>query len=90
MSGGITEWLRTTVAPWIKAGLDPLHAFLNGLPPWSWRAAMCAYLVLGVLWGVFLTKAYIYRGAPTQALWRDLRLWLPLLLLPYLLAYLFL
>ncbi|MCD6339180.1 MAG: hypothetical protein J7M29_07370 [Verrucomicrobia bacterium] len=76
--------------PLLKPWMDPIHAFLNGLPPWSWRLAVCAYLAIGGLWAAFLKREAVFRGAPSQARWRDLRLWLPLILLPYLLLYLLL
>lgn len=82
------EWLETHIAPALNALLDPLHQFLNGLPPPVWRGTVCTFLILGTCWALFLTRGYIYQGAPTAARWRDLRLWIPLLLLPYLIIYL--
>jgi hypothetical protein len=81
--------LESLLVPILSRLLDPWHHFLNTLPPWSWRLSVCLFLVVGTLWGLFLTKKSVFAGAPTPAAWRDLRWWLPILLLPYLLVYLF-
>jgi hypothetical protein len=88
MTDALRAFLDTSLAPLVKALLDPVHAFLNGLPPSVWRLAVCGYLVVGTLWAVGLKKSFVLEGAPSPAAWRDLRWWLPLLLVPYLLAYL--
>lgn len=88
MTDALRSFLENSLAPLLKALLDPLHTFLNGLPPSVWRLAVCGYLIVGTLWAVGLKKSYVMEGAPSPAAWRDLRWWLPLLLAPYLLAYL--
>lgn len=88
MGSALAAWLERVLAPVLKDLLEPWHAFLNGLPPPAWRLAVCAYLVLGCVWVVFLSRASVYAGAPSRSRWRDLRWWVPFLLLPYLLVYL--
>ena len=70
--------------------LRPIDAFLDGLPPWAWRLSVCLFLVVGSLWVLLIPRKSIYDGAPTQERWRDLRIWVALLTLPYLLIYLWL
>jgi hypothetical protein len=88
MWNAIQPWLEQIVVPMLRGVLDPWHAFLNALPPPVWRLAVCAYLVLGCVWVVFLSRGSVFAGAPSQSRWRDLRWWVPVLLLPYLLVYL--
>jgi len=85
----VQEMVESVVVPVLKPALDPAFEWLNGLPPWSWKLAVCIWLTAGVLWGLFLPRPFIYAGAPTGSRWRDLRIWLVLLLIPYLAVYLF-
>jgi hypothetical protein len=84
----IQSFLSSTIVPWLKLGLDPWHALLNALPSPVWRLAVCLYLLVGSLWVIALRRQFVYAGAPDHARWRDLRLWIPFLLIPYLLVYL--
>lgn len=88
MMDSLKAFLSDTLVPLLKLVLDPLNAFLTHLPPFLWHAAVCLYLLAGCLWTLRLTRDSVYRGAPDQARWRDLRLWIPLLLVPYVTAYL--
>lgn len=88
MKEAIQSFLEQTLVPVLKLGLDPWHAALNALPPAVWRMAVCVYLLAGTLWTLRLTREFVFRGAPDAAGWRDLRLWVPVIVLPYLLAYL--
>ena len=84
----LQAWLERVLVPLMKSVLDPWHAMLDALPPAAWRLAVCTYLVLGCLWVIFLSRSSVYAGAPSQSRWRDLRWWVPWLLLPYLVVYL--
>ena len=84
----IDRWLEQLLVPVLQSVLDPWHTLLNAMPSWVWRLAVCVYLVAGCLWVVFLRRSFIFAGAPDEANWRDLRRWVPLILLPYLLIYL--
>lgn len=68
--------------------LEPLHGFLDQLPPAVWRLSVCAFLLLGGLWTLFLSRESVFRGCGTQSRWADLRLWVCVLLVPYFLIYL--
>jgi len=88
MIDGMKEWLGAHWVPVLKWLLDPWHTLLAGLPPWVWRSAVCSFLILGTVWVMFLRREEVYAGAPSQARWRDLRWWIPLLLVPYVWVYL--
>ncbi|HZN57884.1 MAG TPA: hypothetical protein VFD71_07385 [Planctomycetota bacterium] len=54
------------------------------------QVAKGVFLIVFGLLGVgamLQSRGYIYKGAPSQAVWRDLRLWAIALLLLYGLAY---
>lgn len=88
MIESLRTFLAAHLAPVLQAGLTPVHAFLNSLPPPVWRLLVCLFLLLGSMWAIFLKREYIFNGAPSDSRWRDLRWWLPVLLFPYLLVYL--
>jgi hypothetical protein len=85
----ITFFLEQNLVPLLKPAFDSFHSVIDQLPPLVWRFSICAYLVLGTIWALFLSRDYVFLGSPDQARWRDLRLWVPVLLVPYLLIYLF-
>ena len=72
----------------LKPILDPLHGFLDQLPPAVWRMSVCAFLLAGALWTLFLSRESVFRGCQSQSKWADLRLWVCVLIVPYLLIYL--
>ena len=85
----LTQFLEQQLVPLLKPSVDAFHALIDPLPPSVWRFSICAYLVLGTVWALFLSRDYVLLGSPDRARWRDLRLWVPVLLVPYLLIYLF-
>tara|TARA_B100001750_G_scaffold211551_1_gene192839 strand:+ start:1247 stop:1516 length:270 start_codon:yes stop_codon:yes gene_type:complete len=85
----LTQFLEQQLVPLLKPSVDVFHAVIDPLPPSVWRFSICAYLVLGTVWALFLSRDYVLLGSPDRARWRDLRLWVPVLLVPYLLIYLF-
>ena len=85
----LTQFLEQQLVPLLKPSVDVFHAVIDPLPPSVWRLSICAYLVLGTIWALFLSRDYVLLGSPDRARWRDLRLWVPVLLVPYLLIYLF-
>ena len=85
----LTQFLEQKLVPLLKPSVDVFHAVIDPLPPSVWRFSICAYLVLGTIWALFLSRDYVLLGSPDRARWRDLRLWVPVLLVPYLLIYLF-
>ena len=85
----LTQFLEQQLVPLLKPSVDVFHAVIDPLPPSVWRFSICAYLVLGTVWALFLSRDYVLLGSPDRARWRDLRLWVSVLLVPYLLIYLF-
>ena len=85
----IILFLEQNLVPLLKPFFKSFHAMIDQLPPPVWRFSICAYIVLGTIWAFFLSKDYVLLGSPDKARWRDLRLWIPVLLVPYLLIYLF-
>ena len=85
----ITFFLEQILVPLLKPAFDSFHSVIEQLPPLVWRFSICAYLVLGTIWALFLSRDYVLLGSPDQARWRDLILRIPVLLVPYLLIYLF-
>lgn len=44
--------------------------------PLYWGIIVTVILYIGIgLWAILRPKKYIYEGAPSQAKWRDLRIW---------------
>ena len=86
----LREFLKSEVAPHLKSWLAPLDEWLTALPPWSWKASTIGLFVLGAVFALLFRRSYIYRGAPDGALWRDLRIWAVVFLVPYVLVYLLL
>ena len=82
--------LEKTLVPVLKVGLDPLHAFLDGLPPAVWRISVCLFILMGTVWTFFLSKESVYRGLDSRSRLLDLRIWVGVIVLPYLLIYMFL
>lgn len=85
---GLTRVIESVLVRVLKPVLDPLHGFLDQLPPSVWRGSVCLFLLLGGLWTLFLSRESVYRGCRTPSKWADLRLWVCVLLIPYLLIYL--
>lgn len=85
-----SQLLRESVAPAIKSLLAPLDAFLNSLPMWAAQASAIGLFVFAGIFAWCMPRRFIYLGAPDQALWRDLRIWATLVLVPYVLIYFFL
>ncbi len=83
-----SEWMKTNVAPHLRALLAPLDAWIDTLPLWTGTACAVALFVIVGLWAFTLKRSYVYLGAPDQARWRDLRIWAALVLLPYIIIYL--
>ncbi len=90
MIAHIRSLLESTLVPLLQLFMEPLNRALSQIPAPVWRITVCLFLLAGSGWVLFLSREFIYRGSPSRARWRDLRLWIPLLLIPYLWIYLFL
>lgn len=67
---------------------NPIDNFFDALPLWVGTVAAVSLFIIAGIWVWSLRKAFIYRGAPDMARWRDLRIWATLLLVPYIAVYL--
>ncbi len=84
----LTNTIESVLVRILKPFLDPLHGFMDQLPPSMWRISVCLFLLLGALWTLFLSRESVFRGCKTQSKWADLRIWVCVLIVPYLLIYL--
>ena len=80
---------RGPVERFLSALFRPVNEALGSIPLGAARWFAVGYIVLGALWTLLLPRKYIYLGAPSEARWRDLRLWAFVFLLPFALIYLF-
>jgi hypothetical protein len=71
----------------LAAFFGPINRALGAIPLSSARWVAVGYIAVGALWVFLLPRSYIYQGAPSQAWWRDLRLWAFVFLLPFALIY---
>ena len=66
---------------------DPIHQVMTSIPL-SWaRYFVLALLLLPLVALVMQKRSFVFRGAPDEKPWRDLRLWAVVVMLPYLLLY---
>ena len=84
----LTNTIESVFVRVLKPFLDPLHGFMDQLPPSLWRISVCLFLLLGALWTLFLSRESVYRGCETQSKWADLRIWVCVLIVPYVMIYL--
>lgn len=80
-------WLKDALVPPLRTVLGPLDRWLDGLPPWAGSACAVGLFAAAAVWVLFLRREFVYRGAPDQSRWRDLRLWAILALVPYVVIY---
>ena len=88
MWNAFSEFMKSNVAPHLKALLTPLDQLIDTLPLWVGTACAIGLFVIVGIWALTLKRSYIYLGAPDQAAWRDLRIWTIIVLLPYIIVYL--
>ncbi len=69
---------------------DPMNAFLGSYyQPYATIFAV-GFFVLAMVWvGVVLPKHYVNRGMEKKALWKDLRIWTVISMLPHVAVYLY-
>ncbi len=49
--------------------------------PMFWPKIIASLIYIGVIvWAWFRPKSYIYQGSPNKKLWRDLRLWVTVIM----------
>lgn len=76
-----------TLASLLETLFAPSNRWLSAIPVDAGRWFVLALLLIPL--GIVLRQkeAWIFRGAPDRARWRDLRLWACVILLPYVLLY---
>ena len=82
--------LRDTLGPPLKSIQTPIDDWLGGAP--MWVALACALGLYGValVWVWCLRREFVFRDAPDQRWWRDLRIWATVVTVPYIVIYLLL
>ncbi len=54
---------------------------LKSIPIGTVKIIGAIFFLIVMFWAVTRPKAYIFRGAPDQSAWRDLRIWAVIVLL---------
>jgi hypothetical protein len=85
-----SDMIRSTLGPPLKSLHGPLDLWLSSLPMSVAIACAIGLFVVAGIWVWTLRREFIFRGAPDQKWWRDLRLWSMIVLLPYITIYLLL
>lgn len=88
------EWLlriiRDKLVPELKALHHPIDLWLGELPMWVAVACVLGLYGAAIAWVWTLRREFVFRGAPDQRWWRDLRLWATAIVMPYVAVYLLL
>lgn len=79
--------LQETLGPPIKALHEPVDAWLGSLPMWVAVACAMGLYLVALVWVWLLGREFVFRGAPDDRWWRDLRIWSTAVLLPYIVVY---
>ena len=66
---------------------DPIHALMRSIPLDSARFFVLVLLAVPLIALLMQKRSFIFRGAPDDKAWRDLRLWAVIVMLPYLVLY---
>jgi hypothetical protein len=88
--GQFCEFLRRLLGPPLKSFHEPIDQWLGSLPMSVAMACAIGLFVVAGAWVWTLRREFIFRGAPDQKWWRDLRIWSMVVLLPYIGVYLLL
>ena len=66
-----------------------MKEWLNNIPLfWAQVIAVITFISV-IIWTWFRPKKYIYKDAPSQKLWRDLRVWVTIFMFFQIVAYLY-
>jgi ABC-type uncharacterized transport system permease subunit len=86
----VKESLRQTVGPPLKAIHQPFDEWLGTLPMSVALGCVLALYAVALIWVWTLRREFVFRGAPDQKWWRDLRVWATIVTIPYVAVYLLL
>ena len=67
-----------------------IDVWLMAIPLSAAKYFPIGLFVLAAIFALSHKRSYVYLGAPTQAAWRDLRIWTVVFLIPYVVIYLWL
>lgn len=90
MVASLDTFLRSNFGPPLKALHEPIDAWLGSLPMSVAMACALGLYAIAVIWVWTLPKKFVFRGAPDQRPWRDLRVWATLVTIPYVIIYMWL
>lgn len=79
---------RDRMGPPLKSLQTPIDDWLGGLPMWVALTSAVGLYVVALVWVWFLRRDFVFRGAPDNSWWRDLRIWATLVTIPYVIVYL--
>ena len=82
--------LKATFGPPLKALHAPIDTWLGSLPMSVAMACALGLYAIAVIWVWRLPRKFVFRGAPDQSMWRDLRIWATLVVIPYVAVYILL
>ncbi len=82
--------LRETLGPSLRGLQEPVDAWLGSLPMWVSMVCAVGLYVVALIWIWSLRREFVFRGAPDEKRWRDLRIWATVVVLPYIAVYLWL
>jgi hypothetical protein len=86
----VDTFLRENFGPPLKSLHEPIDAWLGSLPMSVAMICAIGLYVIAVIWVWTLPKEFVFRGAPDQKPWRDLRVWATVVTIPYVIIYLWL
>ncbi len=67
-----------------------VDVWLMAIPLSVARYVPVALFVIAAIFALTQKRSFVFLGAPTQAAWRDLRIWTVVFLIPYVVIYLWL
>ena len=85
-----SDWFRGELGPPLKSVQKPIDDWLGTAPMSVAMACAVGLFVVALIWTWALNRDFIFRGAPDDAWWRDLRIWATLVVIPYVTVYLLL
>ena len=93
----LIETLSNLINPLIESlisALKALHApidnWLASLPMSVAMGCALGLYAIAVVWVWRLKKEFVFRGAPDNRGWRDLRVWATIVVIPYVMVYILL
>ena len=84
------QWLRNRLGPPLKSIQAPIDEWLGTSPMWGALACALGLYAAALIWVWFLRHRFVFRGAPDEHWWRDLRIWATVVTVPYVVIYLIL